>query len=299
MNRRAVTVTLALMLVLAAASAQVWASEGPVGEEIPAEIKSMTNPQQMTPASLKTGTARYEKNCAGCHGDSGRGDGPLADALPEKPTDLTDTDMLDEHTDGELFYKIKEGVGEYMPGYEDQLPDEDIWDIVNYLRSAGASEGAGETPKAAAAGKDTAPRASPEEFRALENPVLDDHTAVTGGKEVYALYCYRCHGPNGQGSNGSYAQSVLTEPAPDLSDPALLSKMTDGELFYTIKFGSGEMPSHEEYLHDEEIWQTVNYIRTFEGKVHDTTTQEKSNTTLYGAIFLIAVLIIYVVKRRR
>jgi len=54
--------------------------------------------------------------------------------------------MLDEHTDGELFYKIKEGVGDFMPAFEDQLPDEDIWDIVNYLRSAGASEGAEKTP---------------------------------------------------------------------------------------------------------------------------------------------------------
>ncbi|MFQ5800795.1 MAG: c-type cytochrome, partial [Candidatus Hydrothermarchaeales archaeon] len=74
---------------------------------------------------------------------------------------------------------------------------------------------------------------------------------------------------------------------------------TDGELLYTIKFGSGEMPSQGEYLHDEEIWQTVNYIRTFEGQKHDATKQERSNTTIFGVVLLIAfVLIVYTIKRR-
>ena len=298
MNRRAVTVTFAIMLVLVVAATQVWASEGHAEGGGPAEVSSIANPQQMNAESLKTGMAIYEKNCSGCHGDSGRGDGPLANSLLEKPTDFTNVTMMKEHSDGELFYTIKEGVGEYMPAFESQLTENDMLHVVNYLRSI-APEAAAQEEPVLTEEKETTSMASPEEFRTLENPVPNDHVSFTGGKEVYKLYCYRCHGENGWGNNGSYAQSVLTKPAPDLSDPALLRKMTDGELFYTIKFGSGEMLSHGEYLSDEEIWQTVNYIRTFEGKEHDTTTHEKSNTTLYGAILLIAVLIVFFVKRRR
>jgi mono/diheme cytochrome c family protein len=297
MNRLAMSIVILLIMLSVAAPAP--ASEGHIEEEVPSEIRALENPIQMTKASVENGMVIYEKNCAGCHGETGRGDGPLAGDLPEKPTDFTDTEMTKDHTEGELFYKTKEGVGEYMPAYEDELTEEEIWHLVNYMKSI-AGEAADQEEPPITEEKETALTASPEEFRTIKNPVLNDHTSFKGGKEVYRLYCYRCHGSNGQGNNGSYARSVLTEQAPDLSDPALLSKRTDGELFYTIKFGSGEMLAHVKYLHDEEIWQSVNYIRTFEGMEHDTTEDKGSGTTLYFGILLVAlVLTAYFVKRRR
>ncbi|WP_286910545.1 cytochrome c [Roseovarius sp.] len=35
------------------------------------------------------GATFFAQNCASCHGDSGRGDGPRAKTLPQRPTDLT------------------------------------------------------------------------------------------------------------------------------------------------------------------------------------------------------------------
>ncbi|WP_137701956.1 c-type cytochrome [Marimonas lutisalis] len=40
-------------------------------------------------AEEKTGREEYMNACAGCHGASGKGDGPLADLLKSPPTDLT------------------------------------------------------------------------------------------------------------------------------------------------------------------------------------------------------------------
>ena len=39
--------------------------------------------------NIENGHDNYKKNCASCHGETGRGDGPLAKNLPQSPTDLT------------------------------------------------------------------------------------------------------------------------------------------------------------------------------------------------------------------
>jgi mono/diheme cytochrome c family protein len=40
-------------------------------------------------AAEEAGRALYRRYCAACHGTAGRGDGPVAPALGEKPTNLT------------------------------------------------------------------------------------------------------------------------------------------------------------------------------------------------------------------
>jgi len=41
------------------------------------------------PAQRAQGAALYREHCARCHGDQGRGDGPLADQFAFRPPDLT------------------------------------------------------------------------------------------------------------------------------------------------------------------------------------------------------------------
>jgi len=60
-------------------------------------------------------------------------DGPAAAALPPpKPADWTSAKVASE-SDGELFWKISNGRGA-MPPWK-HLPDNDRWDIVNYIRT--------------------------------------------------------------------------------------------------------------------------------------------------------------------
>ena len=64
---------------------------------------------------------------------SGLGDGPKARMLDTFAGDFSGA-FFQNQTDGEHFYKTKEGRDE-MPGYDKKLTDEDIWNIVNYMRT--------------------------------------------------------------------------------------------------------------------------------------------------------------------
>ncbi len=99
----------------------------------PAEYKTMKNPVAQGDASNKAGLALFTKNCASCHGKTGLGDGVKARMLKDFPGDFSKAEFQNQ-TDGEHFYKTKFGKGE-MPKYEGKLSDDDIWNIVNYMRS--------------------------------------------------------------------------------------------------------------------------------------------------------------------
>jgi mono/diheme cytochrome c family protein len=100
---------------------------------VPANFKSMKNPVAMGDASTKAGLALYTKNCASCHGKAGLGDGVKARALKTFPGDFSKADFQGQ-TDGDHFYKTKTGRGE-MPKYEGKLTDNDIWNVINYMRT--------------------------------------------------------------------------------------------------------------------------------------------------------------------
>jgi mono/diheme cytochrome c family protein len=100
---------------------------------VPANFKAMKNPVAKSEAGTKTGMDLYTKNCASCHGKAGLGDGVKARALKDFPGDFSKA-AFQGQTDGDLFFKTKMGRGE-MPKYEGKLADNDIWNIVNYMRT--------------------------------------------------------------------------------------------------------------------------------------------------------------------
>jgi len=99
---------------------------------VPANFKSMKNPVAMSDASVLAGQTLYNKTCAACHGKTGAGDGPKSKSLKTPMNDLSKAEFQNQ-TDGEHFYKTKTGRGE-MTKYEGKLSDDDIWNIVNYMR---------------------------------------------------------------------------------------------------------------------------------------------------------------------
>jgi len=121
------------LMGVAVLNMNVSAQAQPKPWDVPANYKTMKNPVAAGEASNKAGLALYTKNCASCHGKTGLGDGVKARALKTFPGDLS-KEAYQNQTDGEHFYKSKFGRDE-MPKYEGKLSDDDIWNIVNYMRT--------------------------------------------------------------------------------------------------------------------------------------------------------------------
>lgn len=86
------------------------------------------------------GKAKYNEVCAPCHGASGRGDGPAAAGLPTKPRDHTDAAYMRKLSDPQIFDIIKRGgqaLGKspLMPPWDGQLSEQQIQDLVAYIRT--------------------------------------------------------------------------------------------------------------------------------------------------------------------
>ena len=62
-----------------------------------------------TKGDAKVGKAKYDANCVGCHGATGKGDGAAAAALNPKPQDHTDGKTMNALADKYLFDIIKDG----------------------------------------------------------------------------------------------------------------------------------------------------------------------------------------------
>ena len=118
---------------------------------VPKEASARKNPVPSGPASLKEGQALYEKECAVCHGAKGDGQGPGAKVLQVPPANFTDAHMMQEMTDGEIFYKLSEGRMP-MPAFKTKLSEEQRWHLVNYVR-AFSRKSAAKRPPAKKAGR--------------------------------------------------------------------------------------------------------------------------------------------------
>jgi high-affinity iron transporter len=78
----------------------------------------------------------FEENCAPCHGDEGRGDGPGSVGLSPHPAHFADPGFLSSRSDGYLFWRISEGKpGTAMPSFKDSLSGDERLALVRYLRA--------------------------------------------------------------------------------------------------------------------------------------------------------------------
>ncbi len=92
------------------------------------------NPIPRSAESIARGRQLFAKNCAVCHGAEGRGDGAAASALPQRPDDLGTIAPPPVFPDGVVAYRIINGV-KMMPGFKSTLSDNEIWDLLNFIRS--------------------------------------------------------------------------------------------------------------------------------------------------------------------
>jgi mono/diheme cytochrome c family protein len=126
-----------LPLFVCAAIAALTVSLGAQNPGGSPEGKKLKNPVASTPDSIKAGQASFQKYCRFCHGADAKGDGPMA-PKGTHPADLTNASKFTRGTtDGEIFLTIKEGAGPKfdMKGFKSKMTDQEIWNVVNYIRS--------------------------------------------------------------------------------------------------------------------------------------------------------------------
>jgi mono/diheme cytochrome c family protein len=101
---------------------------------VPEKNAKMKNPVAGDAEMLKVGKQLFSKHCAVCHGKAGAGDGSKAAQLKTPMEDMS-AEIVQNQSDGELFYKMSEGRDE-MPAFKKKIPDsEELWGIVSYMRS--------------------------------------------------------------------------------------------------------------------------------------------------------------------
>jgi mono/diheme cytochrome c family protein len=104
----------------------------------------------------------------------------------------------------------------------------------------------------------------PADAARLVNPIKPTAEAQVRAKKVYGYDCAVCHGPNGNGKGDLAAE--MKPPLKDYTDPAALKDMSDGELFYIIKNGKGQMPSEGDRAKTDDLWNMVVLVRSFAKK---------------------------------
>jgi mono/diheme cytochrome c family protein len=110
----------------------VW---GKPGQEPPSASSTMKNPVKATAESQSKAKKMYGYECAMCHGDNGDGKTDLAKGMQLTLTDWTAAGSLAGKSDGDLFEVIRKGKDKMPPEEANRAKDDDVWNLVIYVRS--------------------------------------------------------------------------------------------------------------------------------------------------------------------
>jgi len=106
----------------------------------PDDFINKVNPLRNEPRNIKKGKVLSHIKakplaCKHCHGLSGNGQGAMSTSMNPKPRNFTCKETMNEISDGQLFWIIKNGPqGAAMPAYS-YLSDKKIWQLIHYIRS--------------------------------------------------------------------------------------------------------------------------------------------------------------------
>jgi mono/diheme cytochrome c family protein len=94
----------------------------------------VSNPIPRSTESVAKGRELFDRHCIACHGSGGKGDGMAVASLPARPDDLSTLPPPPVFPDGIIAYRIANGA-EGMPAWKNVLAENEIWDLLNFIRS--------------------------------------------------------------------------------------------------------------------------------------------------------------------
>jgi DMSO reductase family type II enzyme heme b subunit len=206
----------------------------------------------------------YTHRCAGCHGEEGDGLGPAAERLNPPPRDFTlglykiKTTGFEDivPNDEDLLRMIRDGMpGTAMPGWGDVLSEQDMWDVIAYLKIFAELE-----------------EEEPSDQIDYGTQVASSEESLKKGRELFIDRCSECHGDDGKG----VATKKLKDDNGERTWPRNLTKPwafrasnDPKDIFTRITVGipGTQMPSFvnpksKKKLTIEERWHVANYANS-------------------------------------
>ncbi len=99
----------------------------------------------------------------------------------------------------------------------------------------------------------------PAKYEKMKNPTEASKANLAVGKSLYSKHCKSCHGSAGYG-DGTKAKEMKGDLG-DFSTKEFQSQ-SDGALFYKSYIGRKDMPNFEKKMSEEDMWITVNFVRS-------------------------------------
>ncbi|RMD97861.1 MAG: hypothetical protein D6812_14490, partial [Deltaproteobacteria bacterium] len=201
-----------------------------------AELK---NPIPRTYAALDRGRFVFENFCAHCHGIGGHGDGGVARRFSGFSMSIVGKGTVDL-PDGEIFHILTYGRNN-MPGHAAQIPQEDRWKAILYLRDLQERE----AQRLAALG-----------LTVEEDPRKYTLVSAEYGAELFGKHCASCHGKEGK---------TPQKGIPRLNNPRVLAVADENFYLDIITHGrkGSIMPAWEKVLTPTQLRSIVAYIRSW------------------------------------
>ncbi len=106
----------------------------------PGNFRKRANPLPANASNVKAGATLFQRTaqplaCMNCHGVKGDGEGPMGAALNPPPRNFTCAETMQDISDGQMFWIIKNGSkGTGMMAFS-TMPDNKIWQLIHYIRT--------------------------------------------------------------------------------------------------------------------------------------------------------------------
>ncbi|HLY66936.1 MAG TPA: cytochrome c [Chloroflexota bacterium] len=135
---------------------------------VPRNATTTPNPYASDASSAERGRAVYQQYCVTCHGLNGDGNGPAIAGLRIRPPSFHNPQhFLAPGMDGAHFWVIQHGDGQSggMPAWEGTLTPQQMWDVLDYIKTIAAGTSNALPPAPGGRPPPTGPTASLGSFR--------------------------------------------------------------------------------------------------------------------------------------
>ena len=235
-----------------------------------AALAAFTTPALAAEGDPDRGKEIYLKRCVWCHGDEGDGLGPAAKRLNPPPRDFSLGQYKiksvvfdwDYASDDDIFRMIRDGMpGTAMPEWGDVLSEQDMWDLVIYLKTFAGIE-------------EEEPGAVIDYGKQIES----SEQSIAEGKRLFHDNdrCSECHGLEGRGDaikrlKGDNGERTWPR---NLTKPwTFRASAEPKDIFTRVSTGipGTQMPNFadpksKKKLTIEERWHVANYVISLTGK---------------------------------